>query len=210
LDRRLPADLQTVADQSQGEGLEARPRHRQLSHHAPRFDGRHSLFPMTGVELMPIDGCRTGALALDRIAASGLDMKPWPPQKHCCSWLCLGPGNTQTGGRRRSGRTRNNASRAARICRLAAYSLTRSQTAWGAFYRRLKARLEPAKALTATAHQLAKIVSNRLRYGQAYVDRGAAYDDQPYRERVRKHLQRRAQQMGFELVPVRLTSAAAE
>jgi hypothetical protein len=94
--------------------------------------------------------------------------------------------------------------------RLAADSLTRSPTAVGAFYRRLKARLGPAKALTATAHKLAKIVYNMLRYGKAYVDRGAAYYEQQYRERVLKNLKRRAQQMGFELVPVSITSAAAE
>ena len=96
----------------------------------------------------------------------------------------------------------------ARIFRLAAYSLARSQTALGAFYRRLKARLGPAKALTSTAHKRAKIVYNRLRYGKAYVDRGAAYYEQQYRERVLKNLKRRAKPMGFELVPVRITSVA--
>lgn len=85
----------------------------------------------------------------------------------------LVPGHQQTGGRLISGRTRKNASRTARIFRLAADALVRSQTALGAFYRRLQARLGPAKALTATAHKLAKIVSNRLKYGKAYVDRGA-------------------------------------
>ena len=92
--------------------------------------------------------------------------------------------------------------------RLAAYALARAQTALGAFSRRLKARLGPAKALTATAHQLAKIVSNMLRYGKADVDRGAAYDEQPYRERVLKNLKPRAKQMGFELVPVHIPSVA--
>jgi hypothetical protein len=118
------------------------------------------------------------------------------------------PREQEDGGRLISGRTRKNASRAARIFRLAAYSLARSQTALGAFYRRLKARLGPAKALTAMAHKLAKIVYHMLRYGKAYVDRGAAYYEQQYRERVLKNLQRRAKQMGFELVPVSSTSVA--
>jgi transposase len=47
-----------------------------------------------------------------------------------------------------------------------------------------------------------------LRYGKAYVDRGAAYYEQPYRERVLKNLKHRAKQMGFELVPVHITSVA--
>ncbi len=143
---------------------------------------------------------------MDLIAVIGLAMHPWPTEKPFCSWLCVCPGNTKTGGRLISGRTRKNASRAARIVRLAAYALARAQTALGAFYRRLKARLGPAKALTATAHQLAQIVSNMLRYGKADVDRGAAYDEQPYRERVLKNLKPRAKQMGFELVPVHISS----
>jgi transposase len=92
--------------------------------------------------------------------------------------------------------------------RLAAYALARAQTALGAVYRRLQARLGPAKALTATAHNLAKIVYNLRRSGKAYVDRGAASDEQPSRERVLTHLKRRAKQMGFELVPVSRTSGA--
>lgn len=190
--------------------LEAPPRHRKLSHHEPRFNVRQYVFQLTGMDLMPIDGVRTGSLALDRSAEIGTDMRPWPTEKHCCSWLCLCPGNKKTGGRLISGRTRQNASRAARIFRRAAYALTRSQTALGAFSRRLKARLGPAKALTATAHKLAKIVYNMLKYGKAYVDRGAEYYEQPYRARVSKHLKRRAQQMGFELVPVGVTPAPAE
>ena len=141
LDRRIQAYLPTFADQSQGEVLETRPRQRQLSNNEPRFDVRQYLFQMTGVDLMTIDGFRTGYLALDLIAEIGLDMHPWPTEKHFCSWLCVCPGNKKTGGRLISGRTRKNASRAARIFRLAAYSLARSQTALGAFYRRLKARL---------------------------------------------------------------------
>jgi hypothetical protein len=210
LDQRIQAYLPTFADQSQGEVLEARPRQRKPSNNEPRFDGRQYLFQMTGVDLMTIDGFRTGYLALDLIAEIGLDMHPWPTEKHFCSWLCVCPGNKKTGGRLISGRTRKNASRAARIVRLAAYALARSQTALGAFYRRLKARLGPAKALTATAHKLAKIVYNRLRYGKAYVDRGAAYYEQPYRERVLKTLKHRAKQMGFELVPVTVTPAAGQ
>jgi hypothetical protein len=207
-DRRLQASRPTVADQSQGEVLDARPRQRQRSNNEPRVDGRQSLFQMTGVELLTIDGCRPGSLALDLIAAIGLDRHPWPTEKHFCSWLCVGPGHQKTGGRLISGRTRNNASRAARIFRLAASSLARSPTALGAFYRRLKARLGPAKALTATAHNLAKLVYHMRRYGKAYGDRGAASYAQHYRERGLKHLKPRATQMGFELVPVHLTSVA--
>jgi len=210
LDQRLEAYLLTFEDKSQDEVLEPRPRQRKLSNNEPRFDVRQYLFQMTGVDLMTIDGFRTGDLALDLLAEIGMDMAPWPTEKHFCSWLCLCPGNKKTGGRLISGRTRKNASRAARIFRLAAYALARSQTALGAFYRRLKARLGPAKALTATAHKLAQIVYSMLKYGKAYVDRGVEYYEQQYRARMIKNLTRRAKQLGFELVPVTVTPAPAQ
>jgi transposase len=98
LDPRLQAYLQTFTDQRQGEVLEARPRQRQRSHHEPRVDVRPSLFQRTGVALMTIDGCRTGSLALDRIAEIGMDRPPWPTEQHFGSWLGVCPGHQKTGG----------------------------------------------------------------------------------------------------------------
>jgi transposase len=88
LDQRIEAYLLTFEDKSQGEVLEPRPRQRSLSHNEPRFNVRQYLFQMTGVDLMTIDGFRTGYLALDLLAEIGMDMQPWPTEKHFCSWLC--------------------------------------------------------------------------------------------------------------------------
>jgi hypothetical protein len=65
----------------------------------------------------------------------------------------------------------------------------------------MKARLGMPKAITATAHKLAKIVYNMLKYGKAYVDRGVQYYEEQYRARVLKGLKRRAAELGLELVP---------
>jgi hypothetical protein len=82
--------------------------------------------------------------------------------------------------------------------------VSRSETVLGAFYRRLRARLGAPKALTATAHKIAKIVYNMLKHGKAYVDRGVQYYEDQYRHRVVKNLHRRAQQLGFTLRPIAL------
>ena len=87
-------------------------------------------------------------------------------------------------------------------------SLGRTQTALGAFYRRLAARIGKAKAVTATARKLAVLFYNALRHGLAYVDPGASYYEDRYRQRVVHNLHRRAGAMGFKLVPV--TEAAGE
>jgi transposase len=80
-------------------------------------------------------------------------------------------------------------------------SLARSDSALGAFDRRMRGRLGAPKAITATAHTIAKIVYNLLKHGKPYVDRGAQYYEQIHRQRVVKNLRRRAKALGFTLQP---------
>ena len=78
-------------------------------------------------------------------------------------------------------------------------SVGRTATALGAFYRRLSARVGKAKAITATARKLAVLFYNAMRYGMEYVDPGASYYEQRYRQRVVANLRRRAKSMGLVL-----------
>jgi len=86
------------------------------------------------------------------------------------------------------------------LLRIAAVNIGRTQTAVGAFYRRLAGRLGKAKAVTATARKLAVLFYNALRFGLAYSDPGADHYEQRYRQRVLHNLHRRAQQLGYTLV----------
>ena len=83
--------------------------------------------------------------------------------------------------------------------RLAAVTVGRTETALGAFFRRLSARKGKAKAITATARKIAVLFYNTLRHGMAYNDPGAAYYEERYRERVLSNLQRRAKAFGYVL-----------
>ena len=85
--------------------------------------------------------------------------------------------------------------------RLAAVTVGRSNTALGAFYRRLAARIGKAKAVTATARKIAVLFYNAMRHGMNYRDPGADHYEQQYKERVIKQLHRRAAQFGFALQP---------
>jgi hypothetical protein len=76
----------------------------------------------------------------------------------------------------------------------------RTETALGAFYRRLAGRVGKAKAVTATARKLAVLFYNALRYGMEYVDPGVEYYEERYRNRVLRNLGRRAKGLGFALV----------
>src|SRR5246127_9968 len=86
------------------------------------------------------------SLVLKLIGECGTDLSAWPDAKHFTSWLCLAPSNKISGGKVLSARTRQPGSRAAALLRLAAVTVGRTQTALGAFYRRLSARIGKAKA----------------------------------------------------------------
>jgi hypothetical protein len=79
-------------------------------------------------------------------------------------------------------------------------SLGRTQTALGAFYRRLAVRIGKPQAITATARKLAILIYRALKGELVYRDPGAdAYDTQQ-RTRVLRRLRQRAATLGFELV----------
>lgn len=86
--------------------------------------------------------------------------------------------------------------------RLAAVPVRRTNTALGAFYRRLSARIGKAEAVTATARKIAILFYNAMRFGIDYKDPGAAHYEQKYRERAVKGLHRRAAEFGFTLQAV--------
>jgi transposase len=162
---------------------------------------RRALFRATGVDLLQINGLSVTA-ALVLISEIGTDMSRWPTEKHFCSWLGLAPNVFSSGGKVLSKRGRKVINRAAQILRMAAHSLYRSNCALGAFYRSLKGRLGPAKAIKATAHRIAQHVYRALRFGSDYIDIGQQEFERRQHERRIKALTRNAQRLGFEIVPV--------
>ena len=94
------------------------------------------------------------------------------------------------------------ANRAAQALRLAAAVLRSSQSSLGAYFRRLCARLDRPKAITATAHKLARLIYTMLTKGSEYADQGQDYFEERYRQRVMLHLAKRAERPGFHLTPI--------
>jgi len=164
----------------------------------PCFDVAGQLFRMTGVDLLRIDGI-SSLTALQVISEIGVDMNRWPSEKHFASWLGLCPGNKISGGKRLSGKSRLCANKAAVALRMAAQSLYHAKSALGAYYRRQRARLGAPKAITATAHKLAKLIYNVLKHGNEYVDAGQDYYEKRYQAKVIQNLRKRARDLGFEL-----------
>jgi len=118
------------------------------------------------------------------------------------SWLGLCPGTKISGGKVLSGASKRTTNCAAQSLRLAAAAFHKSQSALGAYFRRLAARLDQAKAITAVAHKLARLIYTMLTKGAEYTDQGQDYYEERYRQRVMHHLAKRAEKLGMQLVPV--------
>ncbi len=200
-DRESEAQLERFEDHSHGDPPAAKSGRRRSKGNAPRCDVRTHLYRMTGVDLTRIDGV-DGFTALKVISEIGTDMTKWPSAKHFASWLGLSPNNRITSRRVMSSKTKPSASRAAAALRLAANALHRSDSALGAFLHRKQAQRGASKAITATAHKLARLIYTMLRDGQEYVDAGAEYYEKQYQDRALRAAKRRAAQLGYQLVPL--------
>ena len=173
---------------------------RNRSANEPYFDVRSPLFALCrGVDLTQLPGIGPYA-ALKLVSEIGLDMNRWPTEKHFVSWLTVAPHNKISGGKLLSSRTQPSANRAAKVLRMAAMSLGRSDHALGAFYRRIGARVGKAKAITATARKLAILVYRMLRHETNYQELSAADYDKQQRARILRGLRKRAASLGFQLV----------
>jgi transposase len=168
---------------------------------APQFDLRCELYRISGVDFTQIDGL--GAVTvLTLISELGLDPSRFPTVKHFTSWLGLCPGSRITGGKAKSSKSRRVVNRVATALRTAAQSLCRSRSALGGFYRRLATRLGAPKAITATAHKLARIFYRLWTSGDHYTDPGIDAYEQQYQERMLKNLKKKAQALGLQLIPI--------
>ena len=208
-DRKLEAAVAALTVKAPGDVPalpKARIKRKQVS--APSFDVRAALYGVLGTDLTQIHGLGP-SLALKLVAECGTDLLAWKSAKHFTSWLCLAPGNKISGGKLLSSRTRRSSSRAAALLRLAATTIGRSDTALGAFYRRLSFRIGKQKAVTATARKIAVLFYNAVRFGMTYRDPGAAAYEERHRSRVLANLQRRAKTLGFTLAPLPDTEAVS-
>ena len=121
--------------------------------------------------------------------------------KHFCSWLGLCPGTKISGGKILSAKTKRSVNRVRQALKMAAMSLSHSDSALGAFYRRLCSRMDKARANTAVAHKLARMVYLMLTRGEAFVEQGQQHYEEQQRQRSVAALKRRAAALGFEINP---------
>jgi transposase len=163
---------------------------------------RDSLFRAAGVDLTAIDGVSVdGATVI--INELGTDLSAFESESRFVSWLRLCPNKAYSAGKPLPKKRKNGmgSNRVAAVLRMAATALQNSQTALGAYFRRIAHRKEFSVAVLATARKLACFVYRALRYGQSYVDTGADASEKAYTDRRIKGLARAARGLGYELTP---------
>lgn len=195
-DQEIERQLETL-HAHEGSPPPRKPRSR--TRNTPNFDVREHLYKICGVDLTRIDGI-DAITAMTLISEIGPDLSRFPTVKHFASWLGLCPGTRITGGKRLSSKTRQSTNRAAQALKLSASSLRKSNSALGAYYRRLCSHMDKPKAITAAAHKLARLIYALITKGQEYFDKGQDYFDNLHRERVVKNLTKRAEKLGMKLI----------
>lgn len=191
---------QQMVELHQHDGLPGKAR--KTSHrNKPKFDLRTRLYQMCGVDLTRIDGIDV-CTAMTVLSEVGVDMSKFPTAKHFAAWLGLCPGTKISGGKALGSKTQKCANKTAQALRQAASCLKNSHSALGAYYRRMCAKMDKPKAITAAAHKLARLIYSMITSGEEYVDKGQAYYEERYRQRVEYHLRKRAESLGLRLVPM--------
>lgn len=166
----------------------------------PGFDLRIALARWAGVDLTRINRIAVTSV-LTVLSEIGPDLRRFASVKHFCSWLGLSPGTKVSGGKVLSARTRRSTNRVRQALKLAAMSLSRNNSALGAFYRRMCARMDKPRANTAVAHKLARMIYFMLTRGETYVDKGQQNYEEQQRQRSIAALRRRAAGLGFTITP---------
>ena len=179
------------ADDPPGDTRSRKGREREL---------RRRLQRTLGVDLVaiPTIGVET---ALTITAEVGTDFSRFPSVGHFCSWLGLAPSTHISGDKRLKGGASRRANRVGQALRMAATTARRDHSVIGAAHRRRLARMDTAKAIKATAHQLARLVYHMLTRGEEYVARDIAAWEEERRARMITNLQRQAKRLDLTLVP---------
>jgi transposase len=162
-------------------------------------------FEETLVRLQTIPGVgrRTAEILLAEV---GTDLSRFPSHRHLASWAGLCPGNYESAGKQRSGRTRKGSPWLRSALVEAAWAAARAkQTYLSAQYHRLAARRGGKRAALAVAHTILVIAYHMMAREQTYADLGGNYFDERDRRQVERRLVRRLEGLGYT---VTLESAA--
>lgn len=162
---------------------------------------RKHLKRVSGVDISRVTGIGI-TVAQTVIVECGTDMSQFPQEGNYCSWLGLAPKHEISGGKVLKNKTLKTKNRAGQAFRMAAQSVKKSDTVFGAMYRRFRTRMDKAQATVAVAHALARVVYRMLKYKVEFEEINVVDYEKQYEEQQIKYMKKKAAKLGYQLVPV--------
>ena len=201
-----PAKVMRLKPELVGAELPAKPPtkkrvRKKTSKNQPEGPWKEELERFFGVDLTAIPGISV-LTGLTLMSELGNDLSAFRTEHYFASWVCLCPDNETSAGKVLRRRTRRSQNRVRQALRMAASSLHHDKSYFGDKYRRLRARLGPAKAITAMAHQLARIIWTLITRQLPFDPNVFAYHEKLNEQRRFKHLAANARRMGYQLTPL--------
>ena len=165
------------------------------------IDGLLSLEQLEAVKaLTAIPGIDTVS-AKNIVAVIGVDMTRFPTAQHLCSWAGLCPGNNESAGKRKSGKTRKGNKLLRTTLVQAAQSASRcSGSFFSAQYSKIAIRRGKNRAKVAVAHSMLIAIWHMLKYGTDFKDLGADYYSQFNREKKANSLMKKLADLGYSVI----------
>ena len=152
---------------------------------------------LTALDTIPgVD--RLGAISI--VAETGGDMTRFPTAGHLCSWGAMCPGQNESAGKRRSGKTRKgNRYLRATLIQAGLGAMRKNGSALQARYRRVARHRGHKKAVVATGHQILEIAFYIMRDGVTYDELGADYFDRRHAEKAARRHVRQLEALGYHV-----------
>ncbi|MGC9200297.1 MAG: IS110 family transposase [Acidobacteriaceae bacterium] len=138
--------------------------------------------------------------ACSLVAEIGVHMNPFPTAQHLASWAAICPGNHESAGKRKSGKTRDGNKWLRRTLCQAAWAVSRKKNCYlSSQFKRIAARRGPKRALMAVAHSMLVIGYHMLKTGQGYRELGGNYLEQINKNQLQRYFTKRLQKLGFKV-----------
>jgi transposase len=166
----------------------------------PNFDLRAQMYRIIGTDLTQIDGI-SAVTAQIFFSEVGSELSKFKSKNHFASWLSICPGNKISGGKILSSRTLPGKNRLTQALKMAAMSLSHSKSYLGNYYRRKRAKNGAPKAITDTAHKLARIIYHLVTTGKQFDESIFHNQEQAHQKHILKSLKTKAKTFGYQLVP---------
>jgi len=151
-----------------------------------------------GVDVTDIWGIKERT-AIELLSEIGTDMDKWRTDKHFVSWLGLAPNTKVSGGKIISSRITKKQNKAGQLFRMIAFAIQRSDHWLAVFYRRMRAKGGPKKAIVATARKLAIIFYKMVKNKEEFKPIDRMEYEQQYRGQKIKWLEKQALKLGGTL-----------